>query len=124
MRQLLEDRLAEAVELVDQALAVDPSDPEAHALEGFIHDLSGRTEMAIASLRAALYLDPSLFQAQLLLADALRRLGWLDRAQGAYRTVLTLLGGGAARELAALAALPLADRASAAQRARAGLAAR
>jgi chemotaxis protein methyltransferase CheR len=123
VRFLLEDRLAEAVELVDQALAVDPSDPDAHALEGFIYDLSGRTEMAIASLRAALYLDPSLFQAQLLLADALRRLGWLDRAQAAYRTVLTLLGGGAARELAALAALPLADRASAAQRARAGLAA-
>jgi chemotaxis protein methyltransferase CheR len=124
VEHLLADRLAEAVEIVDQALAGDPSDPEAHALEGFIHDLSGRTEMAIASLRAALYLDPSLFQAQLLLADALRRLGWLDRARAAYRTVLTLLGGGAARELAALAALPLADRASAAQRARAGLAAR
>ncbi len=118
---LLADRLAAAVDLVDLTLAADPADPEAHALEGFIHDLSGRTEMAIASLRAALYLDSTLFQAHLLLGDALRRLGWTERAHTAYRAVLAALSAGNARELAALAALPLPDRVTAAQRARVAL---
>jgi len=120
-RHLLADRLAEAVDLVDQVLAADPADAEAHVLEGFIHDLSGRTEMAIASLRAALYLDPALFQAHLLLADALRRLGWKERALTAYRAVLAALSTGNVRELTALATLPLPDRVTAAQRARVAL---
>jgi len=121
VRHLLADRLAEAVDLVDQVLAADPADAEAHVLEGFIHDLSGRTEMAIASLRAALYLDPALFQAHLLLADALRRLGWKERALTAYRAVLAALATGNVRELTALATLPLPDRVTAAQRARVAL---
>ncbi len=124
VRHLLDDRLEEAVELVDQALAADPADAEAHTLEGFIHDISGRSEMAIASFRAALYLDPALFQTQLLLGDTLRRLGWTERARTAYTTVLGLLSGGTGRELLTLAALPLPDRARAAQRARASLAGR
>jgi chemotaxis protein methyltransferase CheR len=121
VRHLLADRIPDAVALVDQALAADPADAEAHALEGLVHHLRGDTEMAIASLRAALYLDPALFQAQLLLADALRRLGWRERAETAYRTVLNQLALGAARDLASLASLPLPDRAAAAQRARAAL---
>jgi len=121
VRHLLEDRLAEAVELLDSALATDPSEPAAHFLEGFLHDLSGRTELAIASFRAALYLDPALFQARVLLADALRRLGWEERARVEYRAVLARLAGGDCREPAELAALPLPDRAGALRRARAAL---
>ena len=124
VRHLLSDRLADAAALLDQVLAADPSEPEAHALEGFIHDISGRTELAIASFRAALYLDARFFQARLLLADSLRRLGWDDRAAVEYRGVLLRLAAGDAAELAALAALPLPDRASAAQRARAALTSR
>ena len=118
---LLSDRLADAAALLDQALAADPSEPEAHALEGFIHDISGRTELAIASFRAALYLDARLYQVRLLLADSLRRLGWDDRAAVEYRAVLLRLAAGDAAELAALSALPLPGRAGAAQRARAAL---
>ena len=117
-QHLLGDRLAEAHALLDQVLAADPGEPEAHAFEGLVHDLSGRTELAIASFRAALYLHAGLFQVRLLLADALRRLGWDERASTEYSAVLARLAGGDARELTALAALPLPDRASAAQRAR------
>jgi chemotaxis protein methyltransferase CheR len=120
-RHLLSDRLQEAVDLVDQALAADPGDAQAHALEGFVHDISGRSEMAIASLRAALYLDPSLYQAHLMLGDALRRLGWMERARTAYRAVIDLLDRGGGRDLADLAALPLANREAAGRRARAAL---
>jgi chemotaxis protein methyltransferase CheR len=120
-RHLLSDRLADAAVLLDQVLAADPSVPEAHALEGFIHDISGRTELAIASFRAALYLDARLYQVRLLLADALRRLGWDDRAAVEYRAVLLRLAAGDAAELAALSALPLPNHAGAAQRARAAL---
>jgi chemotaxis protein methyltransferase CheR len=121
VRRLAANRLAETAALLDEAVAADPADPEAHALEGYVHDLSGRSELAIASFRAALYLDPRLFQARLLLADALRRLGWEERAGAEYRAVLLLLAAGDATALAALAGLPLPDRAAAECRARAAL---
>ena len=79
------------------ALAADPSEPAAHALEGFLHDLCGRTEEAVNSYRAALYLDPALFQVRVLLADCLLRLGNRDRAEHQFREVLTLLAGGRER---------------------------
>ena len=120
-RHLLDDRLAEAVALLDEALAADPGEPEAHVLEGFIHDVTGRSELAIASFRAALYLDPSLYQARLLLADALRRLAWEERATAEYRAVLARLATGNVRELTALQSLPLPDRSGAGQRARKAL---
>jgi Tfp pilus assembly protein PilF len=123
VRLLLADRLEESAALLDEALAADPANPAAHALEGFVHDLSGRSELAIASFRAALYLDPRPYQVRLLLAEALRRLGWEERAAAEYRGVLARLAAGDAVELAALAGLPLPDRAAAERRARAALAA-
>ena len=76
----------------------------------------------MASYRAALYLDPALFQARLLLADALRRAGHHARAAQEYRQVLTLLAGSRSRELDELAPLPLPDRVTAGHRARKALA--
>lgn len=113
----------EAARLVAEAIEADPSEAAPHALEGLLHDVWGHPDQAVASYRAALYLDPTLFQARLLLADALRRAGHTSRADQEYRQVLTLLGGSRARELDELAPLPLPDRAIAGQRARAALAA-
>jgi chemotaxis protein methyltransferase CheR len=109
-RHLAANRLAEAGRGVEAALAADPSEPAAHALEGFLHDLQGRTEEAVTSYRAALYLDPALFQARLLLADCLLRLGARDRAEHQYREVLSVLESGRERALVLFEELPLPDR--------------
>ena len=118
VRELLENRLDEAALIVGQALAADPSEPAAHALDGFVHDLRGRTEEAVAAYRAALYLDAALFQVRVLLADCLLRLGDRARAEHQFREVLSLLGSGRERSLTLLEALPLPDRERARRRSR------
>ena len=118
---LLEGRPERAVELVDDALLADPADAVAHGLEGFIHDVAGRCELGVASYRAALFLEPALFQVRLLLADALRRLGNAPRATLEYREVMATLAGGAARPAEALAGLRLPDAEQARARCREAL---
>ena len=115
-RRAAEDDLAGAGRELAAVLAADPSEAAAHALDGFLRDVGGDGEAAIASYRAALYLDPRLFQVRLLLADRLARGGWRERAAHEYREVLATLGSG--RELGALDALPLPDRAGAERRCR------
>lgn len=114
-------RVTEARELVEQALAVGPSDPEVHALEGLVHDLSGSPQMAVASYRAALFLEPTLFQIRFLLAETLRRLGWRERAAGEYRQVLASLSSGRLCEVDVIAPLALPDREETARRCRQAL---
>ena len=92
--------------------------PAAHALEGFLHDVSGRTDDAVTSYRAALYLDPDLFQVRVLLADCLLRLGNRDRAEHQYREVLAHLGNGRERNLVVFGELPFPDRVRAQRRCR------
>lgn len=117
-RDLADNRVEEAHRILEGVLASDPSDPAAHALLGFLHDLCNRTEEAVASYRAALYLDPTLFQPRLLLADCLLRLGNRDRAEHQFREVLTLLAGGREKALALFEGLPLPDRERAGRRCR------
>ncbi|HEX4963744.1 MAG TPA: CheR family methyltransferase [Thermoanaerobaculia bacterium] len=117
-RELAANRIAEAGRAVEQALAADPSEPSAHALEGFLHDLAGRADEALTAYRAALYLDPALFQVRVLLGDCLLRLGNRDRGEQQFREVLTLLAGGRERALALFGDLPLPDRERAQRRAR------
>ncbi|HEX7182134.1 MAG TPA: CheR family methyltransferase [Thermoanaerobaculia bacterium] len=117
-RHLAANRVEEAGRAIGQVLAADPSEPAAHALEGFLHDLTGRTDDAVASYRAALYLDPALFQVRVLLADCLLRLGNRDRAEHHYREVLAHLAGGRERTLDVFAELPFPDRARAQRRCR------
>ena len=117
-RELAGNHLGEAGKVIGQALAADPSEPAAHALEGFVHDLSGRVEDAVTSYRAALYLDPALFQARVLLADCLLRLGHRDRAEHQFREVLTILAGGRERTLLLFEGLPFPDRERAQRRCR------
>jgi predicted Zn-dependent protease len=118
VRDLLENRVEEAALGVHELLTADPTEPAAHALDGFVHDLRGKTEKAVASYRAALYLDPALFQVRVLLADALMRLGDRSRAEHQFREVLTLLGSGRERTLKIFESLPLPDRERARRRSR------
>jgi tetratricopeptide (TPR) repeat protein len=122
--RLAANDLAAARRQVEAALSLDPSHPAAHMLEGFLHDLGGRDDEAAASYRAALYLDPALFQVRLLLADCLQRLGQGERAAHQYREVLATLDAGRARLLALYANLPLADHDAARERCRRALAGR
>jgi len=117
-RHLAENQIEEAGRAIEQVLAVDPSEPAAHALEGFLHDVTGRTDDAIASYRAALYLDPELYQVRVLLADCLLRLGNRGRAEHQYREVLAHLGNGRERNLVVLGELPFPDRVRAQRRCR------
>jgi chemotaxis protein methyltransferase CheR len=117
-RDLAANRVDEAGRVLGELLAADPSEPAAHALEGFLHDLRGRAEGAVTSYRAALYLDPSLFQVRVLLADCLLRLGHRDRAEHQFREVLTLLASGRERTLTMFEGLPLPDRDRAQKRCR------
>ena len=108
-RLLAGNEVAAARGLLGEVLAADPSEPAAHALEGFLHDLGGSADEALASYRAALYLEPDLYQARLLLADCLLRRGHRDQAEHQYREVLATLAGGRERTLTALEDLPLPD---------------
>ncbi|HWM89316.1 MAG TPA: CheR family methyltransferase [Thermoanaerobaculia bacterium] len=109
-RDLADNRIDEAARVIEQLMETDTSDPEAYALEGFLHDLTGRSDDATASYRAALYLDPALFQVRVLLADCLLRLGHRDLARHQYREALATLDSGRERTLALFADLPLPDR--------------
>jgi chemotaxis protein methyltransferase CheR len=117
-RELAANRTAEAAREVEQALAADPSEPSAHALEGFLLDLAGRADEAVTAYRAALYLDPALFQVRVLLGDCLLRLGHRDRAEQQFREVLTLLAAGRDKALVLFSDLPLPERDRAQRRAR------
>jgi len=119
--QLVADRLEDAARALDEVLEADPSEPGAHALDGILRDLRGELEDAIASYRAALYLDPALYQIRLLLADTLRRNGHSERAETEYRQVLAALVAGRARSIPAFAPLPLPDREGAERRCRRAL---
>jgi len=117
-RELATNELGRAREILEEVLQADPSEPAAHALEGFLHDLEHRPEDAVTSYRSALYLDPALFQARVLLADCLLRLGHRERARQHFRQVLASLDGGRERELVALDVLPLPNRQRAERRCR------
>lgn len=109
-RCLAENRVDEAGRIIEELMETDTSDPEAYALEGFLHDVTGRSDDATASYRAALYLDPALFQVRVLLADSLLRLGHRDLARHQYREALATLESNRDRTLTLLADLPLPDR--------------
>jgi chemotaxis protein methyltransferase CheR len=117
-RDLADNRIEDARRILDAILAADPSEPAAHALQGFLHDLCGRTEDAVGAYRAALYLDPALFQPRVLLADCLLRLGKRDLAEHQFREVLTLLTSGREKALTLFEGLPLPDRERAGRRCR------
>ncbi|MGQ9495090.1 MAG: CheR family methyltransferase [Thermoanaerobaculaceae bacterium] len=113
--------LARAQAKLKEVLAANPADPQAHALEGYILEVMGDSQAAICGFRAALYLEPALFQVRLLLAHTLRRIGAAARAKAEYRQVLGTLAGGQAKELDRLGDLPLPTRVQAERQARTAL---
>jgi chemotaxis protein methyltransferase CheR len=117
-RELADNELETARAILDEVLEADPSEPAAHALEGFLHDLENRPEDAVSCYRSALYLDPALFQARVLLGDCFLRLGHRNRAHQQFREVLAALDGGRGRELVVLDSLPLPNRRRAERRCR------
>lgn len=120
-RRLVGNDLVAAERELAEVLASEPSEPAAHALDGFLHDLLGEADAAITSYRAALYLDPALYQVRLLLADLLARRGQRERAAHQYREVLAALEAGRGRALVAIEELPLPDHRGAERRCRLAL---
>ncbi len=118
----LADGKLEAARAVAEAAAVGmPEDAQLRALLGLCRDRGGDAEGAIQAYRAALYIDPGLFQARLLLAGCLERLGWSDRARQEHREVLTALRSTAGHEMPDAARLGLPSAEQAAQQARTAL---
>jgi len=65
------EAVKEGLVLIERALEIDPQLAEAHAIFGLItYDLPGRLDEAIASLRYALELNPSMVDAKNWLANA------------------------------------------------------
>ena len=116
-----EQRFAAAEEAIGRAVAETPQDAVAHAVRGLLLQVLGRPAEAVAAYRAALYLDPTLFQARVQLAEALTAQGQPDRAEQQWREVVHELGGGAARPIHGAEGLPWIDRARALARARQAL---
>lgn len=99
----LEDAIRAASELLRQgkvesclrrvdALVRSTADlPLIHALRGMAQVAGGQQAGAVESFRAALYLDPRLFQVRFLLAESFAALGLFERADQEYRRVLGML---------------------------------
>jgi len=118
---LADGRFETARALAEDAAARAADDAVLRALHGLCRDRGGDAEGAIREYRAALYLDPGLFQIRLLLAACLERRGWPERARQERREVLSLLRSSAAHEVPDAERLGLATVEGAMQEARAGL---
>jgi len=121
VRALAAGEVAAAREAVRAALATAPTDAAAHTLEGLVNEAAGDGPAALAAYRAALFLDPHLFQVRLFLAECLRRHGAEERAQAEYRIVLRTIDSGRGRALPFADALSLPDTAAVRGRAAAAL---
>lgn len=110
---LSDNRVADATRFAAEARDADPSEPAVYALEGFLHDLQGQASEAAGAYRAALYLDPGLYQVRVLLADCYARLGNRERSDREYRQVLASLERGSGRDLVLLEVLPFPNSARA-----------
>ncbi len=110
VQYLAAGQLPEAQAAVRQALAANPADAQAYALEGILQEVLGNLQAAVCAFRAALYLEGDLYQARLLLAHNLRRLGQTSRARAEYRQLLAALAAGRGKELDRLGGLPLPTR--------------
>jgi tetratricopeptide (TPR) repeat protein len=79
-RALSEHRYADAARAYEQLRDLSPGAAEVQASLGFIYFQQGRFDLAVASLRQALKLKPSLPNASVLLAMSLSELGQFDEA--------------------------------------------
>jgi predicted negative regulator of RcsB-dependent stress response/mono/diheme cytochrome c family protein len=82
---------ADAENAAEQAIRIDPRNPEAHNLRGNALIVVGRSSEAIAEFRLALALKPDFGQARLNLARALAKSSQFDQAVEQYRLVAAAL---------------------------------
>ena len=87
---LQEDRLDQAVDLLEKALALDPKDPDVCNNLGVAYRKKGMLDDAIAQYRKAIELDPSLFDAHINLGEAYRAKKMTDEALREYRRAISL----------------------------------
>lgn len=85
-------RLAEALILVDKAIAADKIDPGLHYLRAMILQEQGEDHEAGASLRRALYLDQKLVLAHVALANLAMRQGRSGEFRKHLENALAILG--------------------------------
>ncbi len=121
VKALAANGIGVAKDLIQRRLKANSTDAHAHALQGLIHDLEGRARRAVAAYRAALFLEPDLYQIRFLLAGRLDHLGWSSRARSEYRHVLSGLESGRGHELTEHLPELLPSRDEAAQRCRRAL---
>ena len=79
---------AQALELVDQAIAIDPMDPEAHVLRGVALSSTNQPDAAVESFRRAIGLDPQNTKAFFNLAIHYYRIGQKAEALEMAREVV------------------------------------
>lgn len=77
-----------AVPMLEQAVRIDPSRPEAHDMLGSALQNVGRLREAIAQFQLALWAQPDYINARYDLANALARAGKLDEAIEHFRQVV------------------------------------
>ncbi|MEO8504908.1 MAG: CheR family methyltransferase [Acidobacteriota bacterium] len=118
---LRERQFEPAGRAIERALAEDPEDARAHAVCGLLSEVLGNGAAAVAAYRAALYLDPGLYQVRALLAEALARQGETERADQQWRELLRELASGRAHAMAGVDGLPWPERERSLRRARQAL---
>jgi chemotaxis protein methyltransferase CheR len=100
----------QAARWLDQALRRTPEEPLLRVLQGIACESCGDVSGAVQAFRAALYLNPMLFQARFLLARCMQRLGWDDRARRERQQVLGILDSPRAERLHGVRRLEVPDR--------------
>ncbi len=88
-----------AVEEIEKAVALDPSDPEGHILLGFFLLDQGELDRAIEHLSTGMELDPKSTDAKIGLGRAYRMKGQTDKALGILNAELNLFPDSAAIHL-------------------------
>lgn len=88
-----------AVEEIEKAVTLDPSNPEGHILLGFFMLDQGELDRAIEHLSTSMELDPKSTDAKIGLGRAYRMKGQTDKALGILDTELNLFPDSAAIHL-------------------------
>jgi tetratricopeptide (TPR) repeat protein len=101
LRMLIhQNRDEEALRLTETSLQYTPKDVNLLVDRGLLAQRRGRNDLAVASWKQALDVDPSHASAHLLLAEELDRQGKLLEAAGHYKAFLSLLSHTASEQSA------------------------
>jgi tetratricopeptide (TPR) repeat protein len=85
-----QERLDEALAILQQSLAIDPNFSLTHNCLGNVYFWQGKSEAAIAAYQQAIQLDPNLAWAYKGLGDTFSRQGKVKEATDAYRQAIKL----------------------------------